>query len=52
MLLRNVLVARVVLLLDPDTTSLLGGKVDGLHNAWSEGRKAELKAAIETEHNY
>lgn len=47
MVLWNVVVARGVVLLEPGTTTLLGGKIEGLHKAWKEGRKAELKAAIE-----
>ena len=47
MILRNVLVARGVLLLEPANTTLLGGKIEALHKAWKENRKAELKAAIE-----
>ena len=47
MVLRNALVARGVVLLDPVTTTVLGGKIEELHKAWKEGRKAELKAAIE-----
>lgn len=45
--LKNALVARGVLLLEPATTTMLGGKIEELHKAWKEGRKAELKAAIE-----
>ena len=48
MILRNVMVARGVVLLEPGTTTMLGGKIEGLHKAWRENRKAELKAAIET----
>ena len=47
LVLRNVLVARGVLLLEPNTTSLLGGKIEALHKAWKNNRKADLKAAIE-----
>ena len=47
MVLKNALVARGVVLLEPVTTTVLGGKIEGLHKAWKEGRKAELKAAIE-----
>ena len=47
MVLRNVVVARGVVLLEPGTTTVLGGKIEGLHKAWKDGRKAELKAAIE-----
>lgn len=45
--LKNVLVARGVVLLEPTTTVVSGGKIEELHRAWKEGRKAELKAAIE-----
>lgn len=47
MVLRNVVVARGMVLLEPVTVTVLGGKIEGLHKAWKEGRKAELKAAIE-----
>ena len=47
MMLRNVSVARGVVLLEPGTTTMLGGKIEVLHKAWRENRKAELKAAIE-----
>ena len=47
MILRNVLVARGVLMLEPGTSIILGGKIDSLHKAWKEGRKEELKKAIE-----
>ena len=47
MVLKNVLVARGVVLLDPASTTLLGGKIEALHKAWKDGRKADLKAAIE-----
>ncbi|KAL9122006.1 MAG: hypothetical protein Q9187_001443 [Circinaria calcarea] len=46
--LKNVVVARGVILLEPATTSLLGGKIDTLHKNWKENRKADLRAAIET----
>lgn len=47
MVLKNALVARGVVLLEPATTIVLGGKIEELHKAWREGRKAELKSAIE-----
>ncbi|CAF9907155.1 hypothetical protein IMSHALPRED_005453 [Imshaugia aleurites] len=47
MVLRDALVARGVVLLEPGSTTVLGGKIEELHKAWKEGRKAELKAAIE-----
>lgn len=45
--LRNAIVARGVVLLEPGTTKILGGKIEALHKAWKENRKAELKSAIE-----
>jgi len=47
MLLKNAIVARGALLLEPATTTLLGGKIEALHKDWKENRKAHLKAAIE-----
>ncbi|MCJ1274067.1 hypothetical protein MMC21_001861 [Puttea exsequens] len=46
--LRDAVVARGLLLLEPAKATVLGGKIDALHKAWKEGRKSELKAAIET----
>ena len=45
--LKDVLVARGIVMLEPATVTVLGGKIEELHKAWKEGRKAELKAAIE-----
>lgn len=45
--LKNVAVARGVILLEPATTTMLGGKIEALHKTWKESRKVELKAAIE-----
>ena len=47
MVLKNTVVARGAVLLEPATVTVLGGKIDSLHKAWKDGRKAELKAAIE-----
>ncbi|MCJ1358123.1 MAG: hypothetical protein MMC33_008121 [Icmadophila ericetorum] len=47
MVLRNVMIARGVALLEPATTILLGGKIELLHKHWRENRKVDLKAAIE-----
>ncbi|KAL8805614.1 MAG: hypothetical protein Q9182_001879 [Xanthomendoza sp. 2 TL-2023] len=47
MVVKNAVVARGVVLMDPGNTTILGGKIEGLHKAWKENRKAELKAAIE-----
>ena len=46
MVLKNVVHTRGVLLLEPNTTTLLGGKIESLHKAWLDHRKEELKAAI------
>ncbi|KAF2144529.1 uncharacterized protein K452DRAFT_316504 [Aplosporella prunicola CBS 121167] len=45
LVLRNVVVARGLVLLEPKTTTFVGGKIDALHKAWIEGRKERLKAA-------
>ncbi|KAK7546668.1 hypothetical protein IWX49DRAFT_499672 [Phyllosticta citricarpa] len=45
LVLRNVVVARGMLLLEPKTTTVLGGKVEALHKAWHDGRMERLKAA-------
>ena len=47
LVLKGTLVARGVLLLEPRTTSLLGGKIEPLHKAWKDNRKRDLKAAIQ-----
>ena len=46
MLLKDVLLARGVLLLEPASVTLLGGKIDAAHKAWIENRKQELRDAI------
>ena len=47
LLLKDVVVARGVMLLEPGCVTILGGKVESLHKAWKEGRKAALKATVE-----
>ncbi|KAL8695400.1 MAG: hypothetical protein Q9218_000159 [Villophora microphyllina] len=47
MVLRNAAVARGMVLIEPENTTLIGGKIEVLHKAWKENRKTELKAAIE-----
>ena len=47
LVLKGTLVARGVLLLEPRTTSLLGGKIESLHKAWKDNRKRDLKTAIQ-----
>lgn len=46
LVLKNVVVARGVILLEPATVSLLGGKVEAAHKLWKDGRKARLKASV------
>jgi RecQ-mediated genome instability protein 1 len=46
LVLKNVTIARGVVLLDPDSTQLLGGKVDVWDKAWRAARKASLKAKV------
>ncbi|KAI9868328.1 MAG: hypothetical protein M1813_005771 [Trichoglossum hirsutum] len=45
-LLHSTIIARAVLLLEPATTTVLGGKIEALHATWLENRKKELMAAI------
>ena len=46
MVLKGVSVARGVVLLEPRTVTLLGGKIEALHKGWREGRKASLKRRL------
>ena len=43
---RNTKVARGMILLEPGSCTLLGGKVDVWHKAWTEGRLARLREAV------
>ncbi|KAI4161058.1 MAG: hypothetical protein LQ342_005221 [Letrouitia transgressa] len=45
--LKNITIARGVFLLTPASTTMLGGKIEALHETWKTNRKAELKVAIE-----
>ncbi|KAF2084533.1 RecQ mediated genome instability protein Rmi1 [Saccharata proteae CBS 121410] len=45
LVLRDVVVARGLLLLEPRNTQVLGGKIDVLHKAWREGRLERLREA-------
>ena len=47
LLLRGAVVARGIVLLEPSTTSWLGGKIEGLHQQWNQDKKQRLVAAIE-----
>lgn len=46
MMLKNVVVARGVIMLEPASVSILGGKVEAAHKAWKNGIKARLKASV------
>jgi RecQ-mediated genome instability protein 1 len=43
MVLKDVVVARGLLLLEPTCVQVLGGKIDDLHKKWKEGRKEALR---------
>ncbi|KAI9772073.1 MAG: hypothetical protein M1840_001361 [Geoglossum simile] len=45
-ILHKAIVARGVLLLEPTTATVIGGKIESLHAAWFENRKKELMIAI------
>lgn len=46
-LLKDVAVARGVLLLEGRTVEVLGGKVEALQKVWGEGRKERLRGAVQ-----
>jgi RecQ-mediated genome instability protein 1 len=46
MMLKEPVVARGVVLLQPEIASVLGGKIEPLHKAWLENRKSDLMAYI------
>ena len=46
MVLRDVVVARGMVLLEPGGVVVLGGKIEGLHRVWKEGRKKGLREAV------
>ena len=41
--------ARGVVLMEPSTTTVVGGKIEAMHKSWMKGRKAALKAGIEAQ---
>jgi RecQ-mediated genome instability protein 1 len=47
-LLRNAIVARGMVLLDPNCSTLLGGKIEALDKRWKEERKARLLQRIDS----
>lgn len=46
LVVKNMTIARGVILLEPTSTQLLGGKVDVWDKAWRAGRKEALKAKV------
>lgn len=46
MLKRGCKVARGMILLEPSSTIVLGGKIDSLDKSWREGREARLRSAL------
>lgn len=48
LLLKNAVIARGVVLLDPQTVEVLGGKIEAWDKAWRTGRKETLKQRIPT----
>ncbi|KAI5204864.1 hypothetical protein E4T39_03327 [Aureobasidium subglaciale] len=46
LILKNMTIARGVILLDPNSTQLLGGKVEVWDKAWRTGRKKSLKSKV------
>lgn len=46
-MLKNVIVARGLLLLTPANTTFLGGKIEVMNQEWLASRKQTLLAAIE-----
>ncbi|KAI5248760.1 hypothetical protein E4T42_05520 [Aureobasidium subglaciale] len=46
LILKNMTIARGVILLDPNSTQLLGGKVEVWDKAWRSGRKECLKSKV------
>jgi RecQ-mediated genome instability protein 1 len=47
LILKDITVARGVVLLEPQTVSVLGGKIEELHTRWKVERKSTLTAAAE-----
>jgi len=50
MVLRNVIVARGVVMLEAKGVVWLGGKIEEMDKAWREGRKGRLKSLVDGEH--
>lgn len=50
MVLRNVMVARGMVMLEARGVACLGGKIEEMDKAWREGRKERLKSVVDGEH--
>lgn len=48
MVLKGCIVARGMVLLEPENVMVLGGKIEHLHKIWQKDRKKELRDAIQT----
>lgn len=46
LLKKGTVIARGTLLMDPQSTQVLGGKIEAWHKAWLDGRLARLKGAV------
>lgn len=46
MVLKNVMIARGMVMLEPERVVVLGGKIDVLHRAWLENKKKTLMEAV------
>ncbi|PMD16644.1 hypothetical protein NA56DRAFT_307102 [Hyaloscypha hepaticicola] len=49
LLRRGSVVARGMVLLEPERTTVLGGRIEGLDKAWREGREQRLREQVERE---
>jgi len=47
LVLKDAIVARGMVLLEPRSATVTGGKIEALHKAWLENRKKDLKEAID-----
>ncbi|KAK2744006.1 hypothetical protein FQN57_004459 [Myotisia sp. PD_48] len=51
LLIKNATVARGIMLLEPACVTVLGGKIESLHQEWTLGRKARLLTALDSSVN-
>lgn len=52
LMIRGAIVARGIVLLEPATVTVLGGKIEPLHKIWRKNRKKDLKEAIAANREY